>query len=468
MHQNREQPRRRRAARVPMMKQKIQPRPSKLTRFDTASLFAETEESEAVTLPENTEAHVRDELPDRPKKKLWLWIPLGCVALLLIGYLTFVYCPFGFVARMRQLYIQTAMSTADHQWLATAFIPQSVIDAAWDGPITRPDTPDDGFLGVLSPSTTEAETETAPETETEPVSGTERETEAVTDAPDTAPDILGLADLRVGEKDAQGSTVLVVDEEEGLYIAEFTKRGWWDVNYHGYVMLIDDPSRVFVGTTPEKTVRGYRIAEMMDYYGDVVAGINASGFADPNDCGTGCDIIGACMSEGQFWGTYTDTMASIVLTEDNRLVAGWTGDWENYSNIRDGMQFGPVLVSNGVNKVDEKSGGGMGMQPRTAIGQREDGAIIMIVIDGRVLSSVGCAIWDMADMMLTYGAVTAGCCDGGSSVVLSYEGEVLNDNSSANPTYGRRIPNAFLVRSKKAGTEAETEIDHSDENERRN
>ena len=53
-------------------------------------------------------------------------------------------------------------------------------------------------------------------------------------------------------------------------------------------------------------------------------------------------------------------------------------------------------------------------------------------------------------MMVRYGAVTAGGCDGGSSVVMAYDGEILNDNSSANPDYGRRIPNAFLVRSKKS------------------
>ena len=57
---------------------------------------------------------------------------------------------------------------------------------------------------------------------------------------------------------------------------------------------------------------------------------------------------------------------------------------------------------------------------------------------------------------MQYEAVNAGCCDGGSSCVLAYEGVVLNKNSSANPTYGRRIPNAFLVKSKKAqSTETE-------------
>ena len=42
------------------------------------------------------------------------------------------------------------------------------------------------------------------------------------------------------------------------------------------------------------------------------------------------------------------------------------------------------------------------------------------------------ALWEMADMMVKYGAVTAGGCDGGSSVVMAYDGKILNKNSSAN------------------------------------
>ena len=115
------------------------------------------------------------------------------------------------------------------------------------------------------------------------------------------------------------------------------------------------------------------------------------------------------------------------------------------------MQFGPVLVDKGKNLIDEASGGGWGYHPRAAVGQREDGAIIMIVIDGRVDPyPLGCTLWEMADMMVKYGAVTAGGCDGGSSVVLGYGDDILNCNSSANPDYGRKIPNAFLVRSKKS------------------
>ena len=391
--------------------------------------------------------------PQKHSRRRAPWIILGCILLAAAMYLLFAFIPTGPIANLRRLYIQTAMSTADHQWLATAIFPQSVIDDAWTEPNQPPEDGPSGneFLETKAPV---GETTTLPPEDTTPsapVTETETTADVTTEPIIPEDDILGLTALSVGDTDYAGNTVTVVDAEEGLFSSEFSCKSTMipGTKYHGYVMVVDDPSRVFVGTTPEKTTRGYRIPEMMDYYGDVVAGINASGFNDPNDAGRGCDIIGACMSEGQFWGNYTDTMASVVLTTDNRLVAGWMGDWDNYNNIRDGMQFGPVLVYKGVNQIDEETGGGWGVQPRTAIGQREDGAIIMIVIDGRVTSSIGCTLWEMADMMLRYGAVTAGGCDGGSSVILAYEGEVLNENSSANPEYGRRIPNAFLVRSKK-------------------
>lgn len=407
--------------------------------------------------PENNDTD--DVPPAKPKKqRRWPLVVLICFVTAALCYSLVAFLPSGPIANLRNAYIQTAMSTADHQWLATWLFPKWVIDRAWTDPNVKPPNAPDGSE-LLNPVTTETEWVDTTEPiipDTEPVTNDPASTtDVTTDEPGTEitvpeDDILGLTNLKIGDTDYAGNTVIEVNEKEGLFISEFTGKSSLipGTKYHGYVMLIDDPSRVFVGTTPEKKTTGYRILNMMDYYGNVVAGINASGFSDPNDSGTGNDIIGACMSQGQSWGYFTNTMASIVLTKENKLVVGWMNDWSTYTNIRDGMQFGPVLVYKGKNQVDEATGGGMGVQPRTAIGQREDGAIIMIVIDGRVTSSIGCTMWEMADMMMKYGAVTAGGCDGGSSVVLAYDGKILNENSSANPTHGRRIPNAFLVRSK--------------------
>ena len=362
------------------------------------------------------------------------------LGMLIIGYTVFVFAPIPFVRKWRDLYIGTAMTTGDHQWLATYFIPSGIIEDVMSN--NTIDTDVIGGLEHLTKPVTEAETDdvTVPaDTGTPPVEDPYKD------------DILGLKLMTVGGKDYAGNEVTVIDEEEGLFISKIDGG-----TYKGLVMLIDDPSRVFVGTTPAKTTRGYRIGEMMDYYGGVIAGINGSGFSDPNDSGTGNDIIGYCMSQGESWGRYAGYMASLVFTENDRLVVGVINDWESYG-IRDGLQFGPVLVANGKINITAGAAASFGLQPRTAIGQREDGVIVMLVIDGRdITHSLGCTIEDMANIMMQYEAVNAGCCDGGSSCVLAYEGVVLNKNSSANPTYGRRIPNAFLVKSKKAQS-AETE-----------
>ena len=210
-------------------------------------------------------------------------------------------------------------------------------------------------------------------------------------------------------------------------------------------MLIDDPARVYLASTKNRGEQGQRILEYLSDNG-AVAGINASGFMDHAGQGTGGDVVGISCSSGEYWGEYVNYYGSVVFTRDNKLVVGNISIWDNY-NIRDGIQFGPVLIADGKQNVEGSAG--YGIQPRTAIGQRADGAVMFLVIDGRDITwSVGCTVGDMAEIMMQYGVVNAACCDGGSSSIMAYNGEVLNRNSSANPAYGRRMPNAFLVRPK--------------------
>jgi exopolysaccharide biosynthesis protein len=86
-----------------------------------------------------------------------------------------------------------------------------------------------------------------------------------------------------------------------------------------------------------------------------------------------------------------------------------------------------------------------GINPRTAIGQRADGAVLMLCIDGRQLRSIGASFGDIRDVMLDFGAVNACSLDGGSSTVMYYNGEYLTWPSSASGT-SRYLPNAFLIR----------------------
>ncbi|MBO5218946.1 MAG: hypothetical protein J6C52_05925, partial [Clostridia bacterium] len=251
-------------------------------------------------------------------KKKYIWIPLAAILLLAAMYAAAVYSPIPFIARWRAIWIETAMTTADHQWLATAFIPKSVID---DVMSKQTDTSDivGGGLHLLE-TTTPPETTAVPED-----TGIADETDApeeTTVPEETAPpepvvtDILGQAELTVGGKDYAGYTVLTNDIEEGIVISEVTGTG-----YKGRVMLIDDPSRVYLGTTTMKNKEGLRIKSMLSHY-DAIAGINASGFADPNDAGHGGDVIGLSYSDGEFWGSAVSYYGSVLMTSDDKLVVG--------------------------------------------------------------------------------------------------------------------------------------------------
>jgi Exopolysaccharide biosynthesis protein related to N-acetylglucosamine-1-phosphodiester alpha-N-acetylglucosaminidase len=349
--------------------------------------------------------------------KLFSAITASLLSLVLIGYCLVVYSGIPALVYWRDIWIETAMTTMTHQWLATSFIPQDIIDGVMKNQNKNPDVIGGAETGQDSGETG---TDTAADGETE-----------VND------DILGQANIVVGEPDYAGYTVLVNDIEQGIVISEITGDG-----FKGRLMLIDDPSRVYMATTPYKDTEGLRILDMLDFYG-AVAGINASGFPDPDGEGNGGKVMGLTYSADGYWGTYVSWWGSIILTNNNKLIVGNVSDWDKY-NPRGGMQFGPVLIADGVIQV--KGSAGWGIQPRTAIGQREDGVIAFLIIDGRDITySIGCTVGDLAQILAKYNIVNAACCDGGASSVLAYNGELITRNSSANPLYGRRLPNAFLV-----------------------
>ena len=125
-------------------------------------------------------------------------------------------------------------------------------------------------------------------------------------------------------------------------------------------------------------------------------------------------------------------------------------------NIRDGCGFGPVLIMNGeINQ--EAYSSSSGLNPRTVIGQRKDGAVIFLCVDGRQAGSLGATYADLIDIMLEYGAYNACNMDGGSSSVMLYrniDGQLdcevgtvgFVNNQSPLQAEPRRMPNFWMVR----------------------
>lgn len=338
------------------------------------------------------------------KKSVIAFFVFSLVLLLsVVSYVTVVYGNIPFVVKWRNIWIETAMTTDQHKWLATAFFPDRLVDEVMAAQV---DIKDIGVTDIYG---------------------------------NQSADVLGQEYLVEGEKDKFGNEVFANNVEEGVVILKVES-----TNFVGKLVLVDDPSRVFLGATDYKGSRGEFICDYLEKENAVV-GVNASGFIDTGGTSLGGLISGQCVSQGEYWGTYKSKYTLLGFDTDNRLVVGGMDNWEDY-NIRDGIQFRPTLILNGQKVVSDSAG--WGLQPRTVVGQSANGVVMLLVVDGRQFGySLGATMEDCADILLQYGAVTAGACDGGSSSVIAYNGEIINEPSTDMPT-GRYLPNAWLVRSK--------------------
>lgn len=215
--------------------------------------------------------------------------------------------------------------------------------------------------------------------------------------------------------------------------------------WKGKMIYVYDPTSVRV-VVPNKVGEGERISSMVKRTG-AVAGINGGGFVDPDGLGNGFAPIGLILSGNE--AVYADvepTTAQHIIgfTKEGTLVVGKYSLFELQAmGVKDAVSFlAPRLIANG-NPQITTGDGGWGRAPRTAIGQKEDGTLIFVIIDGRQTSSVGATLKEVQDLLLKEGAVNAGMMDGGASSELVVKGEVLTKPSSR---YGeRRLPSGLLV-----------------------
>lgn len=230
------------------------------------------------------------------------------------------------------------------------------------------------------------------------------------------------------------------NDEDGIQIIDISND-----TYKGKMMIIKDPSRVTVGISGQygASYSGKTVMDMAMNY-DAVAAVNGGGFEDNNGVGNGGTPIGLVISDGELkYGSAGSSYEVIGFDNNNNLVVGKMTASEALSRgVRDALSFGPILIVNG--QASQVNGSGSGLNPRTAIGQRADGAILLLVIDGRQVNSLGASYADVINVMLEYGAVNAANLDGGSSSLMYYKGEYINSCASL---YGpRNMPTSIIVR----------------------
>lgn len=198
--------------------------------------------------------------------------------------------------------------------------------------------------------------------------------------------------------------------------------------YKAYVLLVKDPSRVFVGTSSDNydnATIGMDIFNVVERY-DAIAGINGGEFLDKGGVGTGAKPMGLTYSCGTCVWNEALRRTFIGFDSNDRLVVSESMSYAqaNALGIRDAVSFqtGNVLIDSVDGNISfHYEDSNTGTAQRTAIGQREDGTVIMIVTDGRTASSIGATHNDMINLMIKYGAVNAAMLDGGSSAMLYFE-----------------------------------------------
>jgi exopolysaccharide biosynthesis protein len=216
--------------------------------------------------------------------------------------------------------------------------------------------------------------------------------------------------------------------------------------FHGYLLTVKDPTKIRL-VVPNKRGRGEKVSSMVKRMG-ALAGVNAGGFSDPNWKGNGFKPMGLVISGGEIFYNGLGGKKSVQIVgidKNGKMLAG------NYSiqelmdlGISEAVSFSPRIIVNGKGLIPNREQG-WGVAPRSVMAQREDGAIMFLLIDGRQPGySLGATLYDAQEVLLEHGAVIAANLDGGSSTVLVTEGgEIVNKPASA---HGERyLPTGFLV-----------------------
>lgn len=376
------------------------------------------------------------------KQKIIIWI-VAILMFLVLGYCTAVFSNIPFIKKWRGIYIETAMTTGKHQWLATAFIPGYIIDD-----VMRPALEEQALQDELQSKWESEKIEintTKPQSEEElfyekfwEVDKQSLKTYMSDKGISTYENLL-IENLNgsVNITTTFGEKIKVLDSENNLLIVEVTGE-----QYKGLLAIIKNPAQVTVAKSKSLGSYGNLITKYAEDNHALVA-INASGFMDEEFKGNGGTVMGSMVLDGVEYGNPMGSLKFFGFKKDNKLYI------ENYNaeaivDYKWGIQFSPALIVDGSKYVQGTFG--YGLQPRSAVGQTMSGEFLMLIVDGRQVGhSIGATVNDLAEIMLRHKAYQAMNLDGGSSSIMNYRGKTINKPSSKN-SLGRYLPNAFIAK----------------------
>ena len=332
---------------------------------------------------------------NRKKKSNKLTILFIILDLLAIGGFVMMYGPWD---KVRNFYVNTAMKTKDHQYLAKVFYSDEriseIVNSNYFIEITEPVKLDDVVI-------------------------------------DTAP--------KASYKDKY---------EEELFTRDAGNEDYKIINIKvgiskGYLVAIYDPTKVSLIRAKNFNIGRYgeQVAAMCNRYNASVC-INGGGFYDE---GIGSDIpLGYVIDDGEIvwpasdWDSRKGNLIGMNHEGKLLLLADSTGNEALEAGMKDGLEFGPFLIVNG--KPLEIVGDPWGKSPRVAIGQRKDGVMLFLVIDGENYID-GASLQDVVDVLMKYGAYNAANLDGGHSTSLAVNGVLYNNP----PAIAKRQGGRYVV-----------------------
>lgn len=346
----------------------------------------------------------------KKKKSKFKKFLITLLILFIIGISSFAFLLYGPYPNFREWLITTAMTTMTHQYLATWFYS------------------DDTIQEVLNKNRVAESEET------------------------TDPTLTVIVDENKNVEYANEYEKAILEKDPGnddYKIINIEGKG-----YSGYLAAIYDPSRIKTVVTKKLGKCGQYLKTMADD-NDALLAINGGGFIDPNYNSNGANPLGITFSEGRLItsNVYSGAGGLIGFTNENKLVLGKMSVQEAKDmNVRDAVTFGPFLIVNG--KASEVLGnGGWGTAPRTAIGQRKDGIVLFLVIDGRTVKKPGADMNDLIEIMQRYGAYNAANLDGGTSSVMYVDGKIINDPIDSTGAHKTRFISTGFILTKKESSQ---------------
>ena len=365
-------------------------------------------EEETKDFTEKEEKEEKKEVKEKkePKMKLWQKIVVILICLGLICGSGLAFLLYGPYPNFRNWLITTAMTTMNHKYLATWFYDKDTIDEVMQNNYVK---------------------ESDEETDLDAIS------------------FVDYSNSKVMYKNKYEKEILTHKEGETFKLININEEGM-----RGYLVAIYDPSKVKVATASNMNSSGEMLTTIAEKNNAVVA-MNASGFYDPGYVGNGGKPHGAVIKDGQLISNLPRSGVGggiMGFTKDNKFIMGKMSAQEALNKgVRDAVEFGPFLIVNGEPSFI-KGNGGWGTAPRSAIGQRKDGIVLFLVMDGRdYLNGIdGVGMVELTEIMMKYGAYNAANLDGGTSCGLVINGKLTNKpvNGSGKKTT-RAIPNAWIV-----------------------